>query len=61
MVQQSPGGIQMALNWRFDPDMEIVDYKPIAPDLEQRNAYPRSKGLRKVEPVAAPVTPKQKD
>ena len=51
----------MALNWRFDPDVEVVDYKPIAPDLEQRNAYPRSKGLRKVEPVAVPVTPKQKD
>ena len=61
VVQQSPGGIQMALNWRFDPDVDVVDYKPIAPDLEQRNAYPRSKGLRKVEPVAAPVTPKQKD
>jgi hypothetical protein len=61
MVQQSPGSIQMALNWRYDPDWDIVDYKPIAPELEQRSAYARSKGLRKVAPAVVPATPQSKD
>jgi hypothetical protein len=44
VVQQSPQSIQAALNWQYDPDVDVVKYEPV--DHEEPT-YARSRGLRK--------------
>lgn len=57
-VQQGPRAIQAALNWKYEPDLEVVQYAAVDPT---ESTYARARGLRKRAPAEVPAKPVEQD